>query len=170
MTTSVESESAPPPGRLVGRLGARLRASAEMFLGDPVHRQKIKFFRSIILFKDLGRWDLARLVNRTMEKTYAPGDVVFQEGHLGRAFSLWPKAVWRSCVGIPRQIFRKPWPSLGPAIFLVKWFCWTNSPALPRAARLRPPASTSCTKTISIFCGPNLPERPRSSSTRWRAY
>jgi CRP/FNR family cyclic AMP-dependent transcriptional regulator len=86
MTTSVESESAPPPGRLVGRLGARLRASAEMFLGDPVHRQKIKFFRSIILFKDLGRWDLARLVNRTMEKTYAPGDVVFQEGHLGRAF------------------------------------------------------------------------------------
>ena len=86
MTTTVESESAPPPGSLVGRLGARLRASLEMFLGDPLHRQKIKFFRSIILFKDLGRWDLARLVNRTMEKTYAPGDVVFQEGHLGRAF------------------------------------------------------------------------------------
>lgn len=86
MTAIVESESAPSPGSLVGRLSARFRASLEIFLGDPVHRQKIKFFRSIILFKDLGRWDLARLVNRTMEKTYAPGDVVFQEGHLGRAF------------------------------------------------------------------------------------
>jgi CRP/FNR family cyclic AMP-dependent transcriptional regulator len=87
MTTSlVEEESPPRPGSLVGRLGARLRTSAEMFLGDPAQRQKIKFFRSIILFKDLGRWDLARLANRTMEKTYAPGDIVFQEGHLGRAF------------------------------------------------------------------------------------
>ncbi len=78
----------PPASRrgLLGTLSARLRASAELFLGDPIHRQKIRFFRGIILFKDLGRWDLARLVNRTMEKTYAPGDVVFQEGHLGRAF------------------------------------------------------------------------------------
>ena len=86
MAVLVESESAPSPGSLVGRLGARVRASFEMFFGDPAHRQKIKFFRNIILFKDLGRWDLARLVNRTMEKTYAPGDIVFQEGHLGRAF------------------------------------------------------------------------------------
>ena len=85
-TTIVDPDSPPRPGSLVGRLGARLRTSAEIFLGDPAHRQKIKFFRSIILFKDLGRWDLARLVNRTMEKTYAPGDIVFQEGHLGRAF------------------------------------------------------------------------------------
>ncbi len=74
------------PATLVGRVGARIRASAEAFLGDPVYRQKIHFFRTIILFKDLGRWDLARLVKRMMEKTYAPGDVVFQEGHLGRAF------------------------------------------------------------------------------------
>jgi CRP-like cAMP-binding protein len=55
-------------------------------LGDPAYRQKIHFFRGIILFRDLGRWDLARLVKRMMEKIYAPGDVVFQEGHLGRAF------------------------------------------------------------------------------------
>ncbi|MBK8870336.1 MAG: cyclic nucleotide-binding domain-containing protein [Elusimicrobia bacterium] len=79
-------ESPAPRRGLLGRMSARVRASVEQFLGDPVHRHKIRFFRGILLFKDLGRWDLARLVNRTMEKTYAPGDVVFQEGHLGRAF------------------------------------------------------------------------------------
>lgn len=84
---SAEPLLSPAPRRgLLGNVSARLRASVELFLGDPIHRQKIRFFRGILLFKDLGRWDLARLVNRTMEKTYAPGDVVFQEGHLGRAF------------------------------------------------------------------------------------
>jgi CRP-like cAMP-binding protein len=76
----------PRTGTVFGRLGGRLRASAEVFFGDPIFRQKLRFFRGIFLFRDLKSRDLARLIKKMMEKTYGPGEIVFQEGHLGRAF------------------------------------------------------------------------------------
>ena len=74
------------PSTLFSRWSDRLRAAGETFFGDPVFRQKLRFFRGILLFRELRSKDLARVVKKTMEKTYGPGEFVFQEGHLGRAF------------------------------------------------------------------------------------
>ncbi|MBL8022795.1 MAG: cyclic nucleotide-binding domain-containing protein [Elusimicrobia bacterium] len=125
---------APRRGTLVGRLGARLRASVELFLGDPVHRQKIHFFRNIILFKDLGRWDLARLVNRMMEKTYAPGDVVFQEGHLGRAFFIVAEGSVEVLRRDPTSEVPEPVAKFGPGDFFGEMVLLDE---LPRSATCR---------------------------------
>lgn len=70
------------PWRLMSRLGHTL---APIF-GDASFQHTLQFFKSIVLFKDLPPHDLARLVRKMMQKSYAPGDVVFQEGDLGRAF------------------------------------------------------------------------------------
>ncbi len=56
------------------------------FFGDAAFRSDLGFFRGIVLFKGLRRHDLARLVRMMMQKSYAPGDIVFSEGDLGRAF------------------------------------------------------------------------------------
>lgn len=77
---------APLPTSLPGRLAGRARQFLESFFGDPVFRKKLRFLRSVVLFKDLPSRDLARIVKQIMEKTYGPGDVVFQEGDVGRAF------------------------------------------------------------------------------------
>lgn len=77
---------APLPTSLPGRLAGRARQFLESFFGDPVFRKKLRFLRSVVLFKDLPSRDLARIVKQIMEKTYGPGDVVFQEGEVGRAF------------------------------------------------------------------------------------
>jgi len=61
-------------------------ASADRVFGDSGFRKKLRFFRTVLLFKDLSTRDLATLVKKTMEKSYGPGEIVFQEGHLGRAF------------------------------------------------------------------------------------
>lgn len=74
--------SASFPGRWAGRIRKTLQA----IFGDPVFRQKLRFLHSVVLFKDVSTRDLARLVKKIMEKTYGPGDIVFQEGDLGRAF------------------------------------------------------------------------------------
>lgn len=130
----LEGNPVPRRGTLVGRLGARLRASVELFLGDPVHRHKIHFFRNIILFKDLGRWDLARLVNRMMEKTYAPGDVVFQEGHLGRAFFIVAEGSVEVLRRDPTTDVPEPVAKFGPGDFFGEMVLLDE---LPRSATCR---------------------------------
>jgi CRP/FNR family cyclic AMP-dependent transcriptional regulator len=127
-------ESPTPRRGLLGRMSARVRASVELFLGDPVHRQKIRFFRGIILFKDLGRWELARLVNRTMEKTYAPGDIVFQEGHLGRAFFIVAEGSVEVLRRNPATDIFEPVAKFGPGDFFGEMVLLDE---LPRSATCR---------------------------------
>jgi CRP-like cAMP-binding protein len=52
---------------------------------DRSFHRKLTFLQKVFLFQSLPRRDLALLVSRLVEKSYAPGDVVFQEGDLGRA-------------------------------------------------------------------------------------
>lgn len=82
VASAVPPRPAAWPFRWVGRVG---RTIAPLF-GDADFRTTLRFFRGIFLFKNLARNDLARLVRKMMQKTYAPGDVVFMEGDLGRAF------------------------------------------------------------------------------------
>jgi CRP-like cAMP-binding protein len=65
---------------------SRLGYALAPIFGDAGFRDTLHFFKEIVLFKNLPNHDLARLVRKMMQKTYAPGDIVFQEGDMGRAF------------------------------------------------------------------------------------
>ncbi len=52
---------------------------------DQAFREKLKFFRGVFLFQGLRPRDLSELVPHVMEKAYAVGDVIFNEGEAGRA-------------------------------------------------------------------------------------
>jgi CRP/FNR family cyclic AMP-dependent transcriptional regulator len=55
-----------------------------LFLDEDFH-QKLKFFRGIFLFRDLADSALVLLAGTAMEKNYAEGEVIFEEGDIGRA-------------------------------------------------------------------------------------
>lgn len=55
------------------------------FLRDPEVARKKEFLASMPLFEALGRKDLPRVLARLTEHTYRAGDIIFQEGDIGRA-------------------------------------------------------------------------------------
>jgi CRP/FNR family cyclic AMP-dependent transcriptional regulator len=52
---------------------------------DPEFRTRAAFLRKVPLFQDLGRRDLGHLIQSLLEKTYAEGELLFDEGDIGRA-------------------------------------------------------------------------------------
>lgn len=52
---------------------------------DPQFSRKKEFLRSLDIFKDLRDRELGYLVQSLHSRTYRPGEVVFQEGDIGRA-------------------------------------------------------------------------------------
>lgn len=52
---------------------------------DPQFARKKQFLRSLEIFKDLNNNELGRLVQVLHARTYRPGEVVFEEGDIGRA-------------------------------------------------------------------------------------
>jgi CRP-like cAMP-binding protein len=52
---------------------------------DEDFQRKLKFFRSIFLFRELSDGALVLLAGTVMEKNYAEGEVIFEEGDIGRA-------------------------------------------------------------------------------------
>jgi CRP/FNR family transcriptional regulator, cyclic AMP receptor protein len=52
---------------------------------DEEFREKMRFFRKVLLFQNLKDRSLALLVHTMMEKTYAQGEAIFEEGDVGRA-------------------------------------------------------------------------------------
>lgn len=69
------------------------------FVRDEAFRHKASFLRSVFLFKDLRNRDIALITGRLMEKSYAAGEVIFQEGDVGRACFV----VAEGCVELFRQ-------------------------------------------------------------------
>lgn len=52
---------------------------------DGQFRVRAAFLRRVALFQDLGRRDLGHLIQSLLEKTYAEGELLFDEGDIGRA-------------------------------------------------------------------------------------
>lgn len=61
-----------------------LKAIKRWFI-DPQFSRKKEFLRSLDIFKDLRDRELGYLVQSLHSRTYRPGEVVFQEGDIGRA-------------------------------------------------------------------------------------
>lgn len=61
-----------------------LKAFKRWFI-DPQFSRKKEFLRSLDIFKDLRDRELGYLVQSLHSRTYRPGEVVFQEGDIGRA-------------------------------------------------------------------------------------
>jgi len=61
-----------------------LKALKRWFI-DPQFSRKKEFLRSLDIFKDLRDRELGYLVQALHSRTYRPGEVVFQEGDIGRA-------------------------------------------------------------------------------------
>ncbi|MBI5883787.1 MAG: cyclic nucleotide-binding domain-containing protein [Elusimicrobia bacterium] len=56
----------------------------KLFTDPELHKKKI-FLRSLELFKDLSSKDLGFLVRSLHSRTYKEGEVIFEEGDIGRA-------------------------------------------------------------------------------------
>lgn len=52
---------------------------------DPEFRARAAFLRRVALFQDLGARDTGHLIQSLLEKTYAEGELLFDEGDIGRA-------------------------------------------------------------------------------------
>lgn len=61
-----------------------LKALKRWFI-DPQFSRKKEFLRSLDIFKDLRDRELGYLVQALHSRTYRPGEVVFQDGDIGRA-------------------------------------------------------------------------------------
>lgn len=61
-----------------------LKAIKRWFI-DPQFSRKKEFLRSLDIFKDLRDRELGYLVQSLHSRTYRPGEIVFQEGDIGRA-------------------------------------------------------------------------------------
>ena len=57
----------------------------ESFFKDPEFERKRAFLRGVILFKDIPHREMGRLTEALFEKTYQEGQVLFEEGDIGRA-------------------------------------------------------------------------------------
>ena len=76
-----ETEGGPPSIRLWRRMGGMLGR----FLSDPTFRDKVHFLKKVYLFHGLSSRDISQVVARLMEKSYGEGEIIFQEGDVGRA-------------------------------------------------------------------------------------
>ncbi|MBI5622749.1 MAG: cyclic nucleotide-binding domain-containing protein [Elusimicrobia bacterium] len=56
----------------------------KLFTDPELHKKKV-FLRSLELFKDLSSKDLGFLVRSLHSRTYKEGEVIFEEGDIGRA-------------------------------------------------------------------------------------
>ncbi len=54
-------------------------------LFDPTFNRKTSFLRQISFFEGMSRKEFGKLFQVLVERTYAPGEVLFQEGDIGRA-------------------------------------------------------------------------------------
>lgn len=52
---------------------------------DPDFSTRATFLRRVPLFQELGKRDLGHLIQSLLEKTYAEGELLFDEGDIGRA-------------------------------------------------------------------------------------
>jgi CRP/FNR family cyclic AMP-dependent transcriptional regulator len=57
----------------------------ERIFKDAAFRTRAAFLRRVALFQDLGSRDLGHLIQSLLEKTYAEGELLFDEGDIGRA-------------------------------------------------------------------------------------
>ena len=55
------------------------------FVRDAAFRSRLEFLRKIFLFEGLPHRAVALLAGKMMEKAYLAGDILFQEGDVGRA-------------------------------------------------------------------------------------
>jgi len=55
------------------------------FLIDPEFSRKRKFLQRLPLFSDVPRRDFGTLFQALVERRYDPGEILFQEGEIGRA-------------------------------------------------------------------------------------
>lgn len=60
-------------------------ALLERLFRDPAFRARAAFLRRVALFQELGSRDLGHLIQSLLEKTYAEGELLFDEGDIGRA-------------------------------------------------------------------------------------
>ncbi len=82
MSSSDGAASLPAvPFRLWSRVGGMLGR----FLSDPVFREKVNFLKKVYLFHGLSPRDVSQVAARLMEKNYGEGEIIFQEGDVGRA-------------------------------------------------------------------------------------
>ncbi len=52
---------------------------------DPAFRARASFLERVALFQGLGQRDLGHLIQSLLEKNYAEGELLFDEGDIGRA-------------------------------------------------------------------------------------
>ncbi len=57
----------------------------KQLLFDPDFNRKTSFLRQISFFEGVSRTEFGKLFNVLVERTYAPGEVLFKEGDIGRA-------------------------------------------------------------------------------------
>jgi CRP-like cAMP-binding protein len=62
------------------------RAAWKGLFRDDAFREKLRFLRGVLFFQGLGERALALVAHTMMQKDYAQGEVIFQEGDVGRAF------------------------------------------------------------------------------------
>lgn len=63
----------------------KLESAWRRVLRDEVFRSRVEFLKGIFLFEGLSTRAIALIAGKTMEKSYAAGEVIFQEGDVGRA-------------------------------------------------------------------------------------
>lgn len=68
-----------------GRFFGKLEHAWRRLLRDDAFRARVAFLRRVFLFEGLGGHAVALLASKVMEKSYVPGEVVFQQGDMGRA-------------------------------------------------------------------------------------
>src|SRR5262245_17022154 len=84
MKNPPEDMTDPSPARN-GAFWRGLRVPWRRLFRDEGFRTRMHFFRQVFLFKGLGEHALALLANSMMEKSYGPGEILFEEGDVGRA-------------------------------------------------------------------------------------